>query len=75
MCGEHVVGGVIRLAGEAVRRPDAARPGVVEVQRGAVVDDPQSAVPHEQVGVAPAAVHVRRQRVQPQDRRRHLGIG
>ena len=43
-----------------------AAPRVVEVQRGAVVDQPQVAVPDQQVGVAPAAVDVGDERVQPQ---------
>ena len=67
---EHVVGGVVGLAREPLGRPDAAGPAVVEVQAGAVVDGPQVAVPHQQVGVAPGAVDVRGQRVEPQHRGR-----
>jgi hypothetical protein len=42
---------------------------MVEVQRGAVVDDPHAVVPAQQVGVAPGPVDVRDERVEPQDPR------
>ena len=48
-------------------------PGVLAVQRGAVVDEPQPSVPGEQVGVLRRAVHVGGQRVEPDDRGGHVG--
>ena len=67
--GEHVVGRVERLAGEPRRSVRTAGPRVVEVERGAVVDAPQVPVPHEQVRVAPGAVDVGRERVEPEHAR------
>ena len=43
-----------------------SRPVVVEVQRGPVVDEPDVTVPDQQVGVAPGAVDVLDQRVEPE---------
>ena len=65
--GQHVAARVERLRDEAcdVRWP--ARPAVVEPERRAVVDRPGAAVPHEEVGVGPGPVDVRRVRVEPQD--------
>ncbi len=59
--GEHVVGGVVRLGG----RGGGARPVVVPDHGGAVVDEPQAVVPDQQVGVAPGAVDIVDQRVEP----------
>ena len=70
---QHVVVGVPGLRREPRRVADAAAPAVVEVQRGPVVDHPEVAVPEQQVGVAPRAVHVRAERVQPDHPGRLLG--
>ena len=48
---------------------------VVEVERGAVVDQPQPVVPDQQVRVARGAVDVRGERVEPHDVGRQAGIG
>ena len=40
-----------------------------------MVDGPDLAVPDQQVGVAPAAVDVRREGVEPEDRGRLVGVG
>src|SRR5262245_6158462 len=42
-------------------------PGVMEVERGAVVDQPQPPAPYEQVWVAGCAIHVRDQGIEPDD--------
>ena len=65
-----------RIAGNG-RRGDRQRVAgaVVHVQRGAVVDQPQVAVPAQQVRVARRAVDVLHQRVEPHDRRRQLRVG
>src|SRR3546814_3319619 len=47
----------------------------MEVQRRAVVDQVQLAVPHQQVGVARGAVDVGDQGVEPDDRRRQRRVG
>ena len=63
-----------RMAGKG--RPRVGRrvaPGVLAVQRGAVVDQPEPPVPGEQVGVLRRAVDVRGQRVEPDDRGGELG--
>ena len=54
------------LGGEPGRVADAARPAVVEVERRAVVDHPEVVVPQQQVGVAPGAVDVRGEGVEPE---------
>lgn len=64
---EHVVAGVVGLGGEFLRAGRRRAPAVVEVQRGAVVDQPQPAVPDQQVRIAPAAVDVGGEGVQPED--------
>ena len=46
---------------------DAAGPAVVEVERGAVVDHPEVAVPDQEVGVAPRPVDVGGEGVEPED--------
>ena len=58
---------VERLSRESLGRRRAARPRVVEVERGAVVDGVRPPVPHEQVGVGPRAVDIGGQSVQPDD--------
>ena len=47
---------------------------MVGVEGGAVVDEPDAAVPDEQVGVVGRAVHVLEQRVQPDRLGRHLRV-
>ena len=49
--------------------------GMVEVERSAVVDEPQPAVPPEQVRVLRRAVDVRRERVEPDDVRGEVRLG
>ena len=68
-----MVAHVVRLRREARGVGDAAAPRVVEVERGAVVDQPEVAVPDQQVGVAPAAVDVGDERVQPERPRGDVG--
>ncbi len=48
---------------------------MVEVERGAVIDQPEPVVPDEHVGVARRAVEVAHERVEPDDARRELGVG
>ena len=48
---------------------------MVEVQRGAVVDQIEPAVPHQQVGVARRAVDVADEGIEPDDARRQVRIG
>src|SRR6185503_16667550 len=61
--GERVVGDVVGLGGGGL----GTGPVVVPDHRGTVVDEPQLAVPHQQVGVAPGAVDVVDQGVEPDD--------
>ena len=49
--------------------------GVVEVQRGAVVDQPEAVVPPEEVRVLRRAIDVRHERVEPDDVGGEVGIG
>ena len=49
-------------------------PGVVDVQRGAVVDEPRPAVPDEEVRVLGRAIRVRHERIEPDDVGREVGI-
>ena len=68
---EHVVADPLeRPPGMLVRIP----PGVVDVQRRAVVDEPGPAMPHQQVRVLRGAIRVGDQRVQPHDVRRERRI-
>ena len=67
------------VVADALERPlgvlVGVAPGVVDVQRGPVVDQPDPAVPDEQVRVGRGAVGVGHERVEPHDRRRRaLGI-
>src|ERR671916_247063 len=48
-------------------RSSPISPGVVEVQRGSVVYEPQAPVPREEVRVARGAIHVRHEGIEPQD--------
>ena len=50
-------------------------PRVLQVERGAVVDQPQPAVPEQQVGVLRRAVDVGRERVEPDDLGGQLRVG
>ncbi|KDN81421.1 hypothetical protein KCH_68680 [Kitasatospora cheerisanensis KCTC 2395] len=59
---QGVVAGVVGLAAPGL----GARPAVVEDQAGAVVDEPQAAGGDQQVGVAPGAVDVADQGVEPE---------
>ena len=59
----------------AARLGRRVRPGVLAVERGAVVDQPQAAVPDQQVGVLRRAVDVGGQRIEPDDRRGQLRVG
>ena len=65
-----------RISGERVQRraPDR-RAGVMEVERRAVVDQPELAMPDQHVGVARRAVEVGDEGVEPDDARGELGIG
>ena len=59
------------VRGDPLERPSGVlvgvTPGVVDVERGAVVDQPRPAVPDEQVRVLGGSVRVRRQGVEPDD--------
>ena len=57
------------------RRRRIAEPGVVEVERRAVVDEPELAMPDQHVGVARGPVEVGHEGVEPDDARGELGIG
>ncbi len=46
----------------------------MKIQRSAVVDEPQLAVPHEHVGVAGGTVHIHQQAVEPHDLGSQAGI-
>ena len=72
---QDVGAGVEGLRGEPLRVRRPARPAVVEVERGAVVDEPRVAVPDQEVGVAPRAVDVGGEGVEPQDVGRGVGRG
>jgi hypothetical protein len=63
---QHMVGCIPWLLCESGRVGEAVVPGVMEVERGAVVDDPEVVVPEQQVGVVPRSVDVRAERVEPQ---------
>ena len=64
------------IAGNGVRScPGSRSRRVVEVERGAVVDQPQPAVPEQQVRVLRGAVDVRHERVEPDDVGGELGVG
>ena len=58
-----------------VARAAVVGPVVVEVERRAVVDQPELAVPDQQVGVARRAVDVGDEGVEPDDARGELGVG
>jgi hypothetical protein len=62
------------LPERAARDRREVRDAVLQEQRGAVVDQPQVAVPDEHVRVARGAVDVHDQRVEPHDRRGQLGV-
>ena len=78
--GKNVIGGVVGLAREASADGAGATPAVMEVQRRTVVDQPQLAVPDQQIRVTPAAIDVGGERVQPEHpdgllgRHRHVGV-
>ena len=59
----------------ALRLGRRVLPGVLEVERRAVVDQPDAAVPEQQVRVLRRAVDVRRQRVEPDDVGGELRVG
>jgi hypothetical protein len=61
--GQRVRGGVVGPAGGGLN----VGPGVVEDQRGAVVDQVNPAVPQQHVRVAPRPVDIADQRVEPED--------
>src|ERR1700760_1915612 len=45
------------------------RPGVMEVERGAMIDQPEFFIPPEHIGIAGCAVYIEQERVQPDDLR------
>ncbi len=51
------------------------RPGVMKIQSGAVIDEPQLPMPDQHVGVARRAIDVGDERVEPDDLRRQLRVG
>ena len=57
------------------RRGRIVEPGMVEVERRAVVDEPELAMPDQHVGVARGPVEVGDEGVEPDDARGELGIG
>ena len=66
---------VVLDAGERIGCPrEIAVPRMVEVQRGTVVDEPELAMPDQQVRVARGAIDVAHERVEPDDRRGERGI-
>ena len=67
---QHVVGD---RRERAPRRPRRARAAVLAVERRAVVDQPEPAVPEQQVGLLRGAVDVRHERVEPDDVGGELG--
>src|ERR671916_437549 len=69
---QHVVAGCRE---RALARRLPALPGVVEVERGAVVYEPQTVVPGEEVRVARGAVHVGYEGVEPEDTGGEVGAG
>ncbi len=46
---------------------------MVAVERRAVIDQPQLAVPPQQIGIARGAIHVRGEQIEPDDRGGFLG--
>ena len=73
--GEREAGRARRSPRTGAARARAPARRVVEVERRAVVDQPEPAVPEEQVRVLRGAVDVRHERVEPDDRGRELGRG
>ena len=64
---QDMLGQIVGLGGEPLRAAGATGPGVVEVERRAVVNGLHRAAPDQQIGVAPAAVDVGGEGIQPQD--------
>ena len=54
------------------RMPIVTIPRVMKIQGRAVIDEPESAVPHEHIDVAYRPVHIAYERIKPNDRRSQM---
>jgi hypothetical protein len=66
---------ILDLLERAAAALQIVRPVVMKIERGAVIDQPQFAMPDEQIRIARSPIDIRDIGVEPDDRRGQIPIG